>query len=228
MLKSVHPVQKRLPELVSEQIKELIASKDLKIGDKLPNEFDMAEQLQVGRGTIREAVKILVSQNILEIRRGCGTFVSERKGIMDDPLGLWIIEDKQKLALDLCQVRLMLEPQLARLAAQNATDEDIAQLWKAAKAVEEKIREGKNHSDEDIYLHVLIANISHNEVVTKLISVIQSAVYLFIKITKSILREETIQTHEAIVSAIANKDAVAAENAMRKHLLLNQSQILNK
>ena len=75
MLESLNESKKLLPERVAEQIISLIADRELKAGDKLPNEFDMAQQLSVGRGTIREAVKILVSRNILEIRRGCGTFV---------------------------------------------------------------------------------------------------------------------------------------------------------
>ena len=75
MLESLNESKKLLPERVAEQIISLIADRALKTGDKLPNEFDMAQQLSVGRGTIREAVKILVSRNILEIRLGCGTFV---------------------------------------------------------------------------------------------------------------------------------------------------------
>lgn len=226
MLKSVHPVQKRLPELVAEQIKELISKKDLKIGEKLPNEFEMAQQLQVGRGTIREAVKILVSQNILEIRRGCGTFVSEHTGIIDDPLGFWLVEDKEQLALDLCEVRLMIEPQIAKLSADRATGEEIEKLKKASEAVEIKIRAGENHINEDIYFHELLAKISKNQVVSKLIPIIQSSVYLFVKVTDAILKEETIQTHQAIVKAIEEKNGVEAEKAMKMHLLANQKQIM--
>ena len=83
MLESLNESKKLLPERVAEQIISLIAARVLKAGDKLPNEFDMAQQLSVGRGTIREAVKILVSRNILEIRRGCGTFVCENPGVVD-------------------------------------------------------------------------------------------------------------------------------------------------
>ena len=88
-LKSIDSNNKLLPEKVSEQIVQLISDRKLKAGEKLPNEFEMAEQLNVGRGTIREAVKILVSRNVVEIKRGRGTFVSETPGLMDDPCLLY-------------------------------------------------------------------------------------------------------------------------------------------
>lgn len=74
-LESLNNNKKLLPQQVAEQIMNLIMDRELKSGDKLPNEFEMAQQLSVGRGTIREAVKILVSRNVLEIKRGRGTFV---------------------------------------------------------------------------------------------------------------------------------------------------------
>jgi DNA-binding FadR family transcriptional regulator len=65
-------------------------------------------------------VKLLVSRNVLEIRRGKGTFVTLRPGVADDPLGLAFFKDKHKLASDLIDIRLILEPQIAGFAAQNA------------------------------------------------------------------------------------------------------------
>lgn len=228
MLKSVHQVEKRLPELVAEQIKGLIAEGSLSVGSKLPNEFEMAQELEVGRGTIREAIKILISQNIVEVKRGCGTFVCERTGIIDDPLGLWMIEDKRKLSLDLCEVRMMLEPKIARNAALNATEKDIHDLKRAVKAVEENIYRNESHRENDIQLHEIIARLSKNEVITKLIPIIQSSVSLFITITDSALREETIETHRAIVDAIEKHDPDAAEEAMKRHLISNQKLLQQK
>ena len=72
-LKLVHNGEKSLPERVADQLMNLIRTQELQAGDKLPNEFELAEQLQVGRGSIREAVKLLVARNSLEIKRGQGT-----------------------------------------------------------------------------------------------------------------------------------------------------------
>ena len=72
-----------------------------------------------GRGTIREAVKLLVARNCLEIRRGKGTFVVEKPGQIEDPLGFAYVKDKITLAVDLMELRLQLEPWVAQLAAQR-------------------------------------------------------------------------------------------------------------
>ena len=79
-LETIQSNDKSLPELVAGQITGLIADNEYKKGEKLPNEFQLAQSLNVGRGTIREAIKILVSKNIVEIRRGLGTFVAEKPG----------------------------------------------------------------------------------------------------------------------------------------------------
>ena len=119
---------KSLGEQVSEQIAQLIIDNNWEIGDKLPNEFELANMLNVGRSTIREAIKALTSRNILEIRRGAGTFISQKRGIVDDPLGLAFVKDKLKLATDLLEVRFMIEPRIAAIAAIKATDEEIEKI----------------------------------------------------------------------------------------------------
>ena len=142
-LETIQNTDKSLPELVAGQITSLIADNEYKKGEKLPNEFQLAESLNVGRGTIREAIKILVSRNIVEIRRGLGTFVAEKPGLVDDPLGLGFIENKTKLTIDLLEIRSMIEPEIAALAAERATDADIEKILDDCRAVEEKIERGE-------------------------------------------------------------------------------------
>ena len=155
-------VKKLLPERVAEQIISLIADRALKTGDKLPNEFDMAQQLSVGRGTIREAVKILVSRNILEIRRGCGTFVCENPGVVDDPLGFAFVDDKKRLGLDLCEVRMIIEPEIAALAAERAVPEEIEELQRIQDEVKELCDKEELHMHKDIEFHEMLAKMSKN------------------------------------------------------------------
>ena len=92
---------KLLAEQVQEQIYHYILETPLEPGSKLPNEFELGEKFDVGRSTIREAVKLLVSQGILEVRRGSGTYVVNTTPSDLDPLGLSGAEDKMALALDL-------------------------------------------------------------------------------------------------------------------------------
>jgi len=123
------PNEQRLSLEVANREKELIRKEKLKPGDKLPNEMQLAKLFGVSRPTVREAVKSLVSQNIIEIQRGKGTFVSETPGIASDPLGLEFVVGED-LHLSLIEVRLLIEPGVARLAAERGTPADIDRIGK--------------------------------------------------------------------------------------------------
>ncbi len=224
-LETMQSSEKPLAERVADQITSLIADNKFQKGEKLPNEFQLAEAVNVGRGTIREAIKILASRNIVEIRRGLGTFVSEKTGLTDDPLGLNFVEDKSQLALDLIEVRAMLEPDIAALAAKRATKKDIEKIKQACKAVEEKIQRQEEFITEDIEFHEIIARSSKNQVVPNVIPVIHSAIKEQIKATNAKLTEKTIVTHRAIAEAIAQRDYEGAREAMKEHLRYNQEHI---
>ena len=181
---------KSLGEQTSEIIIQLIINKDWSVGDKLPNEYELAEMLQVGRSTIREAIKALVSRNILEIRRGAGTFISQKCGIADDPLGLTFVKDKFKLALDLLEVRFMIEPSIASIAAAKATEEEIQKISILCDEIEDLILKGEPYMEKDIEFHTAIAKSSKNLVVVNLIPIINSSITIFIDITNQKLRME--------------------------------------
>ena len=120
--------QQTLPQKAADAIIRLIQTENYATGTKLPNEYELSRMLNVSRNTVREAIKLLVSRNILEVRRGAGTFVSEKQGLGDDPLGLTMIVDQSHLNQDLMQVCLLIEPKSAALAAQYITAEDIEKL----------------------------------------------------------------------------------------------------
>lgn len=224
-LESLNNSKKLLPQQVAEQIMNLIKDRELKSGDKLPNEFEMAQQLSVGRGTIREAVKILVSRNVLEIKRGRGTFVCRHPGIVDDPLGFAFVKDKKRLALDLCEVRLMIEPEIAALAAMRVTDQELQELQEIEDEVADLCSRGEQHMAKDIEFHEKIAKISKNSVMPKLVPVIQAGVSVFIEVTDLALVRETVRTHQLVVDAIRDRDSERARAAMVEHLQANKDKI---
>lgn len=224
-LKSVTKSNKLLPERVAEQLMELIRDRELQVGEKLPNEFEMAERLHVGRGTIREAVKILVSRNVVEIRRGCGTFVCEHPGMVDDPLGLSFVADKYKLALDLCEVRMIIEPEIAAMAAERANEEDIKAMEEAVLAVEELCKKQKPYVEQDVRFHEQIARSTSNVVIPNIISTIQSAIHVFMDVTDTSLIDMTIETHRKIFEAIKAHQPEEARAAMILHLQNNRDKI---
>ncbi len=112
--------------------------------------------LQVGRSTLREAVRMLSSRNILTVRHGSGIYVSDQLGLSDDPLGFIFVKDKLKLVHDLVDFRLMFEPRIASMAAMVAAPKDVEQLQKAELKVEKRIKLKENHSREDLNFTALL------------------------------------------------------------------------
>lgn len=230
-IRNIQTATKSLPEQAAEQIRELIIERRLQAGDKLPNEFELMERLHVGRGTIREAVKILVASNVLEIRRGRGTYVAQHTGQVKDPLGLAFVADEAKLIDDLLAVRLQIEPWAAALAAQNATEADLDMVRRACSAVDEKLFSGQDHLQADEELHLCIARSSKNLVLPKLLPVISYAIHKVGPVTIARIETKerwrgTSETHHRIVDAICARDPEAARAAMAAHIEMNRLDYL--
>lgn len=210
-----------LSERVAQQISDLIKERNIGVGDKLPNEFELAESLNVGRGTIREAVKLLVARNCLEIRRGKGTYVTEELGRVDDPLGFDYVTDKIGLAEDLYEIRFQIEPWIASIAAKRIQDEEKDELQRRCAAVEEKIRCGEDHGEEDVAFHHYIAKCTHNSVLPEMIPIITYGVNLFTRIKEKEPIDNTLKYHRVITDAICRNDSEAARQGMENHLKSN-------
>lgn len=211
-----------------DRLMEYILEKPLEAGDKIPNEFELAEMFGVSRSTIREAVKGLVTKGILEVRRGAGTYVLSTSTPKEDPLGLAKLHDKYKLALELFEVRLILEPEIAAKAAEYATPEDIRQLKRLCDETEELYLSDKDHMPKDIEFHTCIAKCSKNRVVESLIPIINTAITTFVNLTHRMLKDETIETHRAITNAIMEHDSLGARCAMVMHLTYNRQELLRQ
>lgn len=220
--------KKLLASQIEDRIFEYIIQTPFQIGDKLPNEFELADMFAVSRSTIREAVKGLVIKGILEVRRGSGTYVCNTSTIQTDPLGLAKLHDKYKLALELVDVRLILEPEIAAKAAEYATVKDITELKQLCQETEELYLSNQDHMPKDIAFHTCIAKCSKNRVVESLVPTINSAITTFINITQRALREETITTHRAITQAISEHDSAGARYAMVMHLNYNRQEIIRQ
>ncbi|CVI65183.1 HTH-type transcriptional regulator LutR [Clostridiales bacterium CHKCI001] len=216
---------KSLPEKLSDDIISFILKENLKPGDRLPNESILSEEMGAGRSSIREAMKLLASRNIVTIRQGSGTYVSSSPGIVEDPLGFTFVGDKQKLGEDLLEIRFLLEPPIAARAASNADEEDIKRIQTLCNEVEQLLMEGREHAEKDIEFHTAIGMSSKNIVVPRLLPIINSSIPLFIHLTGNVLRQETIETHREITNAIAAHDPSWAHDAMYLHLVYNRNRI---
>ena len=219
---------KTLVEQTTEHIIQYITDNQLKPGDQLPTEAAFTAELGVSRGTLRDAFKVLIARNILEARQGSGTFISHRMGIPDDPLGLTFIYDDQSLAIDMLDIRLMLEPTIAQLAAINATDEQISVLKMNTKALERNIRQGTSYADEDARFHQLVAEASGNRIVGNLTHILFSSIYKNIELTLDVQKERnTLFYHKKILQSIIDRDSINAQMYMYMHLSLLKDYIIS-
>ena len=210
--------KKTLPELAVEQIIGYINENGLQPGDQLPNEVDLMNKLKVGRGTIREAIKSLNSKGVVIIKRGIGTFVADQPGISDDPLGFTFETDKTKVLMDALEVRLLIEPQMIIKTIDNISAKQLKELSDLADEIESLINKNKDYTVQDIEFHTLLARVSGNRVIGKLIPIIAGAIEQAIDVTDKSLVQETIITHRLIVEDVANKDKEGASKAMARHI----------
>ena len=221
-IQTINRPAKPLTEQVVDQIRALIIDQHLSIGSKLPTEMELAQQLNVGRGTVREAVKQLVARNVLEIQRGRGTFIANNTGVIEDPFGFAFMDDEDRMVRELYDIRLQMEPWIASLAAQYATEDNLAELRTLQAEVEQLLQADQNYLPSDQKFHVCIANCTQNRILPMLIPIITYSIHLFGRMNSVKLREDTIDTHRKIVTAIAAHDPAAAQKAMTEHLLLNK------
>lgn len=215
---------KTLAEQVADGIMNLIQETSYKAGDKLPTEKELCESTGAGRNTVREALKILASRNVLEIRQGAGTFVSEKQGIPDDPLGFSMVNDHVKLTRDLLQVRIMLEPQIAALAAQCAKEHEIRELEEILEEMEAAMKKREDYSELDTKFHTKIAQCTHNIVMENLLPVIGKGVAVFAREVAQTEYDRTWISHRKIFCYIRDHKPFEAEMEMQYHLLYNTSR----
>lgn len=211
-----------LAEQIAVRINQLIIDQKLTENDKLPTEFELMEILDVGRSTVREALKILVARNVLEIRRGKGTFVCKHPGMNKDPLGFAYMQDKMRLAHELMEVRTQIEPWTASLAAQRATKADMEELCGYCEKVTDMDLPERQHREADLAFHVCIAHCTHNQVICNLTPIITHSVQVFSDISERIIRLKTRISHQQICDAICAGDSQAARAAVLSHLEANR------
>jgi DNA-binding FadR family transcriptional regulator len=220
MPRQYNPIKKtRIWEEVAEQFKDSIVSGDFKPGDKLPSERELAEQFQVGRVAIREALRSLINSGFIVMRQGAagGAFVTDLtfNYLVNAYVDLFM-SDKVSIP-ELCQARLHIEPEIARLAARNLTPEYAELLTKAMEA-----EEFHSHASltEDIdtkqMVHLILAEMCGNrffEGFTRSMLAVLRKVAVAVK--ADYLHPEN--AHRSIVEAVLAEDPQAAQEAMRRH-----------
>jgi GntR family transcriptional repressor for pyruvate dehydrogenase complex len=210
--------RQKVYEAVAEQIERLILRK-LQPGDKLPSERELAENLQVSRGSIRDAIRSLELMGMLEPRQGAGTIVRETTADSLKPFAD-ALKQRKEMVTDLLDFREMLEPPLAARAAKNVNLEQIQGLKEILQRQEQKMAAGEPAITEDAEFHYTIALASRNTVVLKVIDLVMD---LLRDTRQRALQvagrpERSLAGHRRILDAIARHDPEAAHAAMRRHI----------
>lgn len=215
------PIKKtRIYEKIVDEIKDLIDQGRLKWGDQLPTERELSETFKVSRTCVREAFRILESQGFLESRPGNGTYVtSNAVDALIQPLASYILKEKD-YQLELFEMRQLIESQLAYLAAERATSENLTKMEKILKRQEEQIANGETGLDSDSDFHHALAEAANNRILLHIINTTME--YLAESRESYLVGEErakqSLVHHKKILSAIRKGNGKMAANAMREHI----------
>ncbi len=210
----------RASEGIIEQVHDLITAGRLKIGDRLPSERDLAQQLQVGRSTVREAIRAMESLGILQVRPGEGTFLTPNphETRSDVPsvnfFSSWDSQHK------LFEVRKVIEPDLAALAARRATPSHIQQMHEALDEQERLIKAGQNGMKADTAFHFLIAEAAGNAILLRLMDGLMDVLEETREaaLNTSGRPGRSLKQHLAILRAIETRKPALAADVMEQHI----------
>ncbi|ODA42851.1 FadR/GntR family transcriptional regulator [Desulfosporosinus sp. BG] len=210
-----------LAENVADDILAMISiDKKFAMGDKLPNENQLSEDLQVSRTTLREAIRILVTHNVLEIRRGKGTYVKNNPEL-NEGYNLKDLTTCQLDVKDLYEMRLIFEPQSAYYAAKRATDKELERILYYGRLEEELILKKEDRTEVEQAFHKSIAKATHNEFMNRLMPILYQAIDkgVLLADTKEEMIQNTLNDHRMIMEFLAKRDAEGAKTAMKLHII---------
>ncbi|MFI8824157.1 FadR/GntR family transcriptional regulator [Streptomyces sp. NPDC053431] len=201
-----------LVDSVVEQLRSQLADGEWAVGDRIPTEHELAQQLGVGRNTVREAVRVLVHSGLLESRQGNGTFVRSTA----DPAAV-LQGVRHAGARDVLELRAALEAEAARLAAVRRDTHDLLRLRAALATLRE---EGDRDADADLAFHLAVVEATHNAAFREVYRFFSTQVHevLVDALGDREMPPVDIDLHEAVVVAVEQGDAEAAEAGARELL----------
>ena len=219
----------RVYKAIAQQLQRRIVT-DLKPGDTLPSERELVQMLGVSRSTVREAVHSLEVMGLLEVRQGVGTVVRDSAAdSLLNPVADALLQ-KQHHISELLDVRKMIEPGVARIAACHITPEHVEAMEKILQRQEEKLQRGEPAVEEDSSFHYTIAAAADNSVILKLVDVLMDLLRETRERTLQIdgRAQKSLAGHRRILAALQQHDAVAAGDAMLTHISEIEDIVLNQ
>ncbi len=205
------------------QMIELIKTEEWKQGERMPGELDLARRFEVSRNCVREALKALGHAGIVESKAGLGTFLARDALRTMNRMELGKSMQDGVSVAELIEARLIIEPQLMKLAAQRATDADIARLEAAVEAADRAVKANQYSVEMGLEFHMLVAQIAGNRVILRLFNSITDE----LRLQRGVLilsylhsKDQLVQLHEhgEILAAIKKRDGRRAAELLTAHL----------
>lgn len=204
--------KRSLVDLALEELGQRLTSGTWAVGSRIPTEPELAEQLGISRNTVREAIRVLLYAGLLEVRQGDGTYVRAITSPAEAMRSISRASLREQL-----EVRAVLEESTARLAALRADAHDIAQIERclAVRGEQHQYQSADDFIARDLDFHLAIADACGNAALAELYRYFSRTVQLGIQFTiqDEALPDPDLASHQAIVTAIRNGDAVAAGQA---------------
>ena len=211
---------RKLPEQIADKLREMIIQEGMQTGSKLPAEAELMNRFGVSRSTVREAVKILQTEHIVDIRQGQGTFLCAMPGLAQDPLGLRFA-DQEELVAQLLQTRLLIEPGVAALAAQCRQEKHLAEMKQLIDKMDNAYLHGEDYTPFDAEFHSVIAKAARNGVVERLLPTIHESIQAGYHHTQRVegSYQRASQCHFDMYRGIMEHDSERARQAAQRHMM---------
>ena len=206
---------------IADELADRIASGEFLPGDKLPNEPELSKKMQVSRTTLREALRILSTRGLVEVRRGVGTFVTESRSVHAD-YDVLKIQNTNVSTKDLYEMRLMFEPQAAYYACLRASNDELSEIFRYCELNEQMIRSADPQWDEtEQKFHNSIASATHNPFITALLPIFNRAIHHGILLANEApeVAEMTLYDHRVLTQYLKERNPEGAKTAMQLHII---------
>jgi GntR family transcriptional regulator, transcriptional repressor for pyruvate dehydrogenase complex len=215
--------RRNMSQVVADELLRRIDAGEYLVGGRAPTERELMDMFSVGRSTAREAVRVLVAADILDVRPGRGPVVlrtSDEAQRSVDPLGLSLLLEDQSLG-QLYEFRLLVETECAASAAFRAGADEVTELTRLLKAFRAAVTKDEPTYELDVLFHLAVARASHNEVYVAVLEAVTERLAYTRAITDAVpgARELAVLGHSEICSAIRRHDADGSRKAMQSHIL---------
>jgi GntR family transcriptional repressor for pyruvate dehydrogenase complex len=222
----VEPIDRSgITELVVQRIKELLGRGELRAGSRLPPERELADMLHISRPSLRTALKALSVMGVIHAKPGAGTYIAKSlPEVFTEPMRFMTLINNTSVE-ELFEARLIIEAGLAELAAERATDADIAALIEEVEGMKANTGDPEEFLKHDVRFHQAMARAANNKLMSGVMDTVAQLLFQIRRqtITQASDLDEAIEWHEKIIAAMLKHDPKRAKETLSGHLRAAQT-----